>query len=304
MKFYFELQYLRFYRWTKSLGFHPIFMAILGLFAFLGLSKLLFYKTEFANWIYVGVAIIAVAQLSSSFRNEQLKLIFSTRKLRTIRLIENVAVSFPFIAYILYEKELMLGLSIFPIAIALVFLTAKRIIHTTIPTPFRKFPFEFIVGFRQYFWLFIIAYFLVFKGIQVDNFYLSVFGHGMIFLIAMLFYQKPESYYFVWIHKAQPTQFLLDKFKVSSICISMLSVVTLIALLVIYPFKWMILLAVHILGYIILGSIIVAKYSSYPNQMNVPQALFYALSLSFPPLLLVAIWVFYRKSIRRLEPIL
>ena len=71
-----------------------------------------------------------------------------------------------------------------------------------------------------------------------------------------------------------------------------------------FPSEWMTTLLVYVGSYIILGSVVVAKYSSFPHEMNVPQGIMYALSLLFPPLLVVAVWVFYSKSKKRLEPIL
>jgi hypothetical protein len=53
-----------------------------------------------------------------------------------------------------------------------------------------------------------------------------------------------------------------------------------------------------------LWTVILAKYSAYPGEMNLPEGMIIAISIYFPPLLLAIIPFFYTKSIRKLKYIL
>jgi len=150
----------------------------------------------------------------------------------------------------------------------------------------------------------IIAYFLIIKSIQIGNYNLGVFGVALIFFISMFYYQKPEAEYFVWLHCYRTKEFLGKKFLTSVICISILSLLALAGLILGFPSNWLTTILVYLGGYIVLGSMIVAKYSSFPNEMNIPQGILFALSLMFPPMLVITIWIFYSRSKKRLEPIL
>ena len=57
-------------------------------------------------------------------------------------------------------------------------------------------------------------------------------------------------------------------------------------------------------GYAALATIILAKYASYPDPMNIPQAILVALCIQVPPVILVVAPVFYLQSLKRLRPVL
>jgi hypothetical protein len=59
-----------------------------------------------------------------------------------------------------------------------------------------------------------------------------------------------------------------------------------------------------LLGYVYLVTIILAKYSGYPNEMNLLQGILIGISLLFPPILIGIIPFFYLQSIKRLNDIL
>lgn len=87
-------------------------------------------------------------------------------------------------------------------------------------------------------------------------------------------------------------------------CVTILSFLALTAILIAFPSAWLTTLLVYMGGNVILSSMIVAKYSAFPHEMSIPQGIFYGLSLLFPPMLLITIWVFYSQSKKRLEPLL
>lgn len=304
MKYYFSIQRTRLSRKLKDLGINPYIAGVLSVVVFIVGSKMLFIKTDFASWIYVSFLISLLVKLIDHNRINQLKNIFLKADYLKLRIIENSFLVLPFLLYLGYEEKWYFVMATFFLVPIFAFISNKRRWISTLPTPFRKWPFEFIVGFRKTFWLIGFAYFLIFKAIQIGNYNLGIFGLGLIFLICMSFYQKPESKYFVWIYNFSAKQFLLRKFVIAVIGAFILSILAWLALIIGFPENWLISSGVLGLGFVFQSSIIVAKYSAYPSEMSLPQAVFYVLSLLFPPLLLVSIWIFYKQSLKRLEPIL
>ena len=304
MGFYFRLQFKRIIRLLAYLGVNPAFGIILSVILFTALVKFTFHKTEYASWIIFGVVVMLLFRLSDGNRNAMLKNTFSQDSHKLLRIVENCIIAIPFQIFLAYEAEVVAVLFIIPLILIFPFINTSQLWSKTFPTPFKKWPFEFIVGFRKSFWMIALAYFLVLKALQVNNYYLGIFGLALIFVTSMTYYQNPESIYYVWIHKHKFRQFILRKFVISVICVSILSFIALIAMLFGFPENWSTSVTVYLVGYVFVGSMIVAKYSAYPYEMNVPQGIFYALSLLFPPMLLVTIWIFYSKSKKRLEHIL
>jgi hypothetical protein len=219
-------------------------------------------------------------------------------------MIENAILTLPFLVYLIYEEQFLVAIGLFVIAMILAFYSSKISINWVIPTPFRKLPFEYIVGFRKSLLFIILVYFITFQAILVDNFNLALATLGALFLTGMSYYLKPEQYYFVWIFSDKPEEFLKRKMISSMICSSVITLPILVSLIVSFPEMIIYSIAVQIVGYIFMISIIVAKYSAYPHEMSVPQGMLYALSLWFSPLLLIVIPIFYKQSKRKLDTIL
>ena len=59
-----------------------------------------------------------------------------------------------------------------------------------------------------------------------------------------------------------------------------------------------------LIGFAFLWTVILAKYSAYPNEINIPEGILFALCIYFPPLLIALIPFFYVKSIKKLNLLL
>ncbi len=304
MKYYITLQIIRLKRWFKEVGLHPIIGVILASVLFILFSKYLFYKTAFAKFIFPLLALTVLVSLGDKQRNDQLKTIFDKGLRLKIRFFENAIVALPFLVYLLYEQQLIPILGLFIVSIILVFVPAGLNFKKAIATPFKRRPFENIVGFRKYFVLVGILYLLIFKAIQVENYNLAVVAFGSIFFVLMAFYLKPENIYFVWLFKDSAGNFLKRKLIDALICGSILTVPGLIGLGLFFWSTIMVSCIVFVVGLIYLCSMVLAKYSAYPNEINVPQGLLFALSLWFPPMLILVIVIFYKQSKRNLYLIL
>jgi len=283
MKYYFLLQYARIKRKLIAAGISPFLGLLLAVLMFISLSKYLFFSTTYAPWIYAFIALSFIFQMGDKKRTEPIQIIFNKIDFIKIRVLENTLTLLPFFLYLLYENQWITGISLLVIAILSTTLKTRTVLNFALPTPFRKFPFEFIAGFRTYLLLIFAGYFLTGKAIQVDNFNLGLFSLVLIFFTGMSFYLKPENEYYVWIYNSGGKSFLWKKMGTGLICISVLTLPVLIALWIRFPENIVISAGIQLLGYVFLASMVLAKYSAFPSEMSVPQGLLYGLSLWSPP---------------------
>ncbi len=301
LSYYFSLQYRRLSRWLNANGVPPFVGIFLAGFIFVFLSKLLFLKLTWASECFILIAFSQLAKLSAQKRNNQLSLIFDNLTKKKIRLVENLLLCLPYVIYLLYVGEFYAVGVLLLLAIIFSFIVFKTYVQNTIPTPFKKIPFENIIGFRKNWWLYLLLYFIVFQSVRVDNFNLGLVALGAIFLVQMSAYFTQESQFLVWIYNKNPNQFLLSKVKDAILSCLILSLPVALVLLLFNSQHFLIILGVLFIGLIYSSSIVLAKYSAYPNEISLPQAILYAISLVFPPLLLVIMCIFYSKSKKNLN---
>lgn len=237
-------------RKLTAFGLNPILGFLIIGALFIGGSIYLFYRTQYAQYGYILLALCLVVQLSERKRNDFLKLIFTHSPYLKLRLIENFLVVSSFIAFLAYKQlfPAMLILSTITLVIALV--NFNSTFNFTIPTPFYRRPYEFAVGFRNTFYLFIMTYSLTFIAISVGNFNLGIFSLLLVFFITLTFYSKPEDLYFVWSFIDSPKGFLMKKIRTGLVYSTMLSTPILIILSIFFFSEIKILLIFQLLGYI------------------------------------------------------
>ena len=187
------------------------------------------------------------------------------------------------------------------IAIALFFFRTS--LNFSMPTPFSKNPFEFTTGFRRTLLIFPLAYALTVIAINVDNLNLGIFSILLIFLTVLSFYSKPEEEYYVWVHADTPKSFLKKKIMIATKNSILLTIPISLGLLTFYPAEYDLILLFLLIGILFLWAMILAKYSTFPSEINLP-VIIIAFAISFPPLILLIIPYFYTKSIQNLRLIL
>jgi len=291
-------------RKLTDFGLNPILVGALLFLVFIGFSTYLFSKTEYAEYVFVLIAWSFASKLSENKRNDFLKSIFVDRAYTKLRLLENTIVVFPFIAFLVYQQAFLSVLILSTLTLLLASVNFSSTFNYTIPTPFYKNPFEFTVGFRSTFHLFVFAYFLTFMAVWAGNFNLGCFALLLVFLVSLSFYSKPENEYYVWSSIHSPKGFLFEKVKTAFIYATFLTFPVVVALGFFFLGEIGTVLILILLGYVYLLVMILAKYSSYPNEINLPQGILIAFSLVFPPFLIGIIPFFYSQSIKRLNDIL
>jgi hypothetical protein len=304
MKEYLQLQFKMLNRKMIDFGL-PILIGytFLPLIFILG-SNYLFTKTAFANYLFGLLALTVVSKLSEPNRNNFLKSIFSKKKYRILRILENIIYCMPFTLFLIYKKQFIFSLLLNLAVIITALFNFGTTLNITIPTPFSKKPFEFTVGFRKTFYMFPIAYFLTYISISVGNFNLGVFSILFMALICFSYYSEIENEYFIWNFKQSSKEFLLDKTKTCLTYFTLLTVPSIISLSISFYNEIAVLMILFILCYAYLLTIILGKYSAFPNNMRLPQGILILMSFAFPPILFVVIPLFYSQSIKKLNTIL
>jgi hypothetical protein len=288
-------------------GSRPIvgyLLALLISLVFVGVSVLLLSsKSIYAPYIYVFASLFFTSKLSEIRRNDFLKFCFGNGQYKKVRILENLIVALPFVIFLVYKQHFYLGIILVAITILTALLSFKATYNITIPTPFFKKPFEFTVGFRNSFFMFFIAYGLAIIAVKVDNFNLGVFALGLVLLTTLGYYLKPENEYFVWSYSCTPAKFLLTKIKTALLLSFCLCLPVLILLSIFYFEHIGVLLACTFLGFLYLTTLILAKYSAYPEEIGIIQAIMFAIGL-FPPMLIVVIPLFASQSVTKLKEFL
>jgi hypothetical protein len=304
MKYYFRLQFAMLNRSMRDFGLIPIVGYLISAAAFTGLSVYLFDKTTLAAYLFILVAISFIYALSQTRRNDFLKSCFSTKTYYLIRFTENTILAMPFFIVLIFQHCFVAAASLMLTSGVLVFFDVENKFRFSLPTPFYKRPFEFVVGFRNAFYVFFFAYFLTFMAVSVGNFNLGIFALILIFLICFTFYTNPENEFYVWIFSLSPQRFLFQKMKIAILFITTLILPVVASLSLVFPENTSTVFAFLGMGYLFLLTVILAKYSAFPKRMNLPQGFLLAFSLWFPPLLLGVIPYFYLQSVKKLKEIL
>ena len=301
---YFRLQLSMTKRHLVEFGLAPATGFIIITAAFYGFSAYLFHAVKFANYCYVLVAVSLLLPYTEMNRNDFLKLVYPKKNYLVIRVAENLITVAAFILFLCSRREYYPALILLVLAVLAIFTGSGKKPLMAIPTPFYKKPFEFIVGFRRSFPVLIAAWALGVIAIIYQNDNLGLFALALVFLACIGFYLEPENVFYVWVHKLNYNQFLLDKIITALIFSTLLALPVSIALIIFFKASMPAIIGLQVLGYCYLLTIILAKYAAYPNRINLPQAILFTFSLAMPPLLLALVPFFYLQSVKRLKEIL
>ncbi len=304
MKEYFDLQLVMTNRKIKEVGINPALGYLLGLLVFVLFSEYIFHRTEFAKYLVILACLIFQFKLTEKGRTDFLQSTFGDKTKNKIRILENLIISFPFVLILVYKSLFLEAVILFFCSITIALFSFHSNSNFTIPTPFSKNPFEFSVGFRKTFLILPLTYVLTAISINVDNFNLGIFSMLLMFLITLSYYSKPEEEYYVWLHADTPKSFLKRKMIIATKNSTLLSIPIVIGLLIFYPDEYGMVLLFLLIGILFLWTMVLAKYSAFPSEINIPEGIIIAFAVSFPPLILLIIPYFYTKSIKNLRLIL
>jgi len=304
MKDYFLLQYNMVNRQLHAAGVNPPLGYIASIGGSVFLFDLAFQKTEFAKYLILLVTLSFLLKLSEKKRTEFLSTTFGDRSTHIIRSLENLIVSLPGIGVLLYHSLFLEALLLCIACAALALLSFKSTFNFTIPTPFYKNPFEFTAGFRKTYPIYPIAYFITIAAIDVGNTNLGLFAMLLVFLVALSFYTKPENEYYVWVHALTSKEFIFMKLTIASKNVTLLSLPILLSLLYFFWHEVDFILLFFFVCFLFLWIVIIAKYVTFPNEMNIQLGITIVLCFYFPPLLLAILPYYFYQSVKNLNTLL
>lgn len=304
MHYYFRLQLRRVFRLFESNGMHPYVGIILAAIAFCITCFYLIHQFENGEW-YVGAIGVAMNyQLLSSNHHGFLSTLFDVRTTIKVRLIESICVSLPFITVVLGYSFWDVSLAILFLAIVLPFLPIKKRNNIVVPTPFKRIPYEFPVGFRTTLLAFPLAIVPALIGFQVENPNLMLGAILVMTITIMSFGYQPEPAEYVWMHKRTPGQFIWYKLRSTFIGSQIILVPLTILLIALTPSNWLLIALLQLTATIFILALRLAKYAAYPNEIGIAQALLLGLCFWFPPLLVVILPKLFNDSKQRLTSLL
>ncbi len=304
MKHYFRLQLTMLNRQFTELRINPIVGIIFSIFAFVGISVIIYSKTEYANYIYLAISLILTQRLSEVNRTTFLKICFIKNDFIKLRLIENLTSSIPFFIFFIFKSQFIFAIILLILSSLLSFISLENKSNFTLPTPFKKTPFEFTMGFRKSILVLLFAYLLGIISIRVNNFNLGAFSVAVTLLIYISFYSIVENEFYVWVYSSKPKEFVLLKIKSIVLNSILLSIPLIILLALFFPSKILALCVILALGILINIILVLAKYSVYPQRLNIQLSLLIAMSFLLFPTLLITIPYLYKKTINNLKVIL
>ncbi len=289
-------------RQLRAFGLNPLLgVAAIGVLFVVG-SFFTFERLAFAEYLYALIPASFMMKLGEVRRNDFLKTCFSPQQYRQIRGIENLVLAFPFVVVLVVMKGYLGALLLSGVAIMLGFTSSRQNLNVTVPTPFSKHPFEFLVGFRNTFYVFLLSYLLVFAAVWFDNYNLGLFSLLLLCqLVVSYFYADPEHEYFVWMHSKTSKKLIWSKIKTLIRYSSLLALPVIIVLAIFYPANLHITAGLLVMGWVFAIAVMLVKYSAFPEVMGITESVIVGLGLFFLPLILVMIPYFYIRSIKQLD---
>lgn len=297
---YFKLQYRLLLRQVRDTGVHPFVALLLFILILIICDRVLLQYPQMGAYTLVLSIFQILFRLSDAERNDFLKNLYNKRQYFHIRLTENFITSTPTLLLLLLHKQWIL--TAVSIVFILLFVSVRlRRFARSIPTPFRKFPFEFIIGFRQTYLLLLLIYALGVLGMIFGNPNLSLFCIACVAICTTFYYQTPEPIFYLWNHIETPALFLFRKMKRGFLQLLVLCLPLIIAFATVFPQESYQVLIVLIGLTFLIPFIITLKYSAYPRQINFPEAFTLAICLSFYPLILALMPFYYAKALKNLK---
>lgn len=239
--------------------------------------------------------------LSDFKRNDFLKTVFPKAVYYKVRILENVFISFGSLIILCLNGNYLIAVALLSFCILFIFTSAASIWKRSIPTPFTKKPFEFILGFRRTWLLLLLLYIISTIASTANNLNLILFCMFCICLCCIFYYQTPEPILVHWNQSRKATSFLHHKIGRAVAQLSLLLCPLLLLVAVCYPEELYKALIVWLLGIILIPFIISLKYAVFPRAINATEATVLSLCIIFHPLILAVIPYYYFKAVHNLK---
>lgn len=251
------------------------------------------------GFIYLGLSFLFMLQ--GTERMAFLKLLFPVKKhFIAVRILENFCALLLLlilsVCFAYFFAAIVLGCSIF------IFAYFDRSIRwkKSLLTPFRRYPFEFIILFRRTWLVYLVLYSLGIIALVVHNFNLLLVVIALLGFVGLQAYAEIESKELLWNYSMSPPAFLRHKIKrgvVQQLCL-LLPLMLLGGSVFYGQIPWLLLVVLVMSAVLIL--VLLMKYAVYPGATGIVMQFLILISIVLPFLLIGLIPYYYRKAWRNL----
>lgn len=304
MKFYFQLQWRRFHRIMKELGFAPLITYVILPVILVSLMNLAYTKSKYTGFVLLIFYIKIIQNLNNNERIQHLKIIFGNNTFFKIRCIENFILAIPFLlVFIIHNDFRALSIQVLLILL-LLFRASNKKVNLVLSTPFSASSHEFIEGLRKFWYWIVLSYSLTYIAITEDNVNIGLFALILLLISVLGYYNNIERDYIIWSNKRAVKEFLRYKIKQGVVGFLVLSLPIILSLGVFYPSHIDTLMIGIVICLLFIATIILAKYEAFPNNIGFSQQILILVSVIFLPMLLGVIPYFYLGAIKKLKSLL
>ena len=296
-----EIQWRRLLRYLRSLGLPPAVGLVILVFLFGLLSWRLMVTYSWGPYVFLVLMVYLGQLLGRPLRREAIRQWSGPDFYWRIRCWEQLLLSLPFALVLLVFKDWWFGL--LAVALSLLSLWSPPLLHVRFPfrLPFGKKPFEYTTGLRKHLWLLLVVLFFVVIGFIVANPGLSVFGFTILMLLPMGGIGQIEPVTYLWQHSQTPAAFLWQKWVTGAEHLCYLGLPLAIFLGVLFPGMSLAVGVVFVVGLGAQTAILLAKYASYPRDIDFVHAILVATGIIFLPVLVVVLPFLGRKALANLK---
>jgi hypothetical protein len=253
-------------------------------------------KDSISAWVLLGGFSLLFQVPPSKIHHDFLNTNLGNLNISAIRITRNLLISIPLIVLFLVFNKWPQILALFVLAFLFSWIKTPQLKLFALPTPYRKYPFEFIIGFRRYFWIWTILIPMIYVSKIYQNDALAIFAFVVILLVQLQFFNIQEPTWYIWNEAKTPSEFLYFKIRIGLICSLISNTIPAILLSVILPESAIIIASLWALSLVLCPFAIVCKYAFIPSQLPALQGFLFAFNIIFPPFLLFSIPYLFKKA--------
>lgn len=295
------IQWRRLQRYLRSLGLHPAVGLFILILLFGLLSWRLMVSYSWGPYVYLLLMVYLGQLLGRPVRREAIRQWSGPDYYWRIRCWEQLLLSLPFVLVLFIFKDWWLG----PLAVllSLFSLWNPPVLQGrfSLSLPFGKKPFEYTTGLRKHNWLLLVVLFFVVMGFVVANPGLSVFGFTILMLLPMGWMGQIEPVTYLWQHSQTPAAFLWQKWLTGLEHLLYLGLPLAVFLVAMLPEMSLAIAVIFVVGVGAQSAVLLAKYASYPRDIDFVHAILVATGIIFLPVLVVVLPFLGRKAIANLK---
>lgn len=301
MRYYFLLRIKTGRRFLKEWGV-PFWLFLI----ILPLLFALLYITVKQNSDYAPYAIsyLGFSVLFSSVNRNRihfLKTLFSPSQYVKIRIVEKSIVFTPLGILCVFNGFWWTSLLLILLFILSFLWQGIELFNTSMPTPFARQPFEFIVLFRKMWFLYLLLYLIAIIGIWVSNSTLSLVMLALIYLTSMQAYDTIEPEEIIWNYNIGIRKFLFHKIKRGVWQITLLTFPLLIALCIFFWTQSLWIAMIWGGANLLLILLVLIKYAIYPRRINLIDSIVITFVAVLPFFIPFLYFYYYRKACEKLK---